>query len=941
VRSLQALVGAWLALSGCQCATQAREHRYQCTTAADCAPEFTCVKRVCLLPDGGTGIGGGAGGGSALGGGGEGGGANAGGGVACSIPLPAPAVKTVFVTAATFTGNFGGVNGADHNCAAAAADAGLTGTFRAWLADSNAQSAPSGRFDTVGAVFDYQLTTGTSIATGWSALTHGALAAPIDRDEHQALVSATNNVWTNVKADGTQNNPSPNRACADWTTTQTTGNRSGQEGSSSSSTAAWTQLNSSPNCTQSKRLYCFEQASTDDHLTPDALSFGDTSDVPRLALINSDVVALTGLSVAVEVSVSGPGSPQYRVCCSADCSAVMTDWTSTAGVVGSGQYLQLRQTSSSDYSAATVAALQVGTLTSTWTVTTAAPVCGAGMVAWWKLDESTGSTAADARALNPGITLNGPIWQPMGGRIDGALQFDGMSTELNVPHDASLDFGTGPFAITGWVKGGAQTQDYGVLFMKAANGPAGRENGVAVSVFGSLMGNLPGPACVISVASAQLGAGPPATLNIMDDTWHHIACIRDTASNLTFYLDGVMRSSTQIPPSTSTSTGLLASLGHYTSWDMGGHLNGLLDDVRIYRRAPSATEIAAMVTGHDCVAAAPPDAFSFTSQHDVALTTQVSSEIVPISGAGQPFDVIIAGEGTPEYRICSASDCSSVVTDWTAASVTIASGQFLQLRQTSGGLFRTETVAVVTVGSAVATWGVTTIARDCGLGLVSKWKLDEMSGTIASDSQGQNNGAVTNGMWETSSGQLGGALDFDGTSTKLDVADSPSLNFGTGAFTLSGWVRGGAQMNEWTPLYEKMAGTQTTGADWTGVTLVAHGGVTNGVSYLRPECDFRSNGTQFWAGPQQTTFDITDNAWHHLACVRDADHLRMYLDGVQQSSWPIPAGTSFDTTVGVSIGYSRQWNNAWFSGLIDDVRVYGRALSPGEIADISSGASCD
>jgi hypothetical protein len=138
-----------------------------------------------------------------------------------------------------------------------------------------------------------------------------------------------------------------------------------------------------------------------------------------------------------------------------------------------------------------------------------------------------------------------------------------------------------------------------------------------------------------------------------------------------------------------------------------------------------------------------------------------------------------------------------------------------------------------------------------------------------------------------------------------------------------------------------MTGAMTNGSDWTGLELVAYGGVSSGVSYLRPECDFRLNGTQFWAGPNQTTLNIMDNAWHHLACVRDADHVRMYLDGVQQGAAPIPGGTSFDTTVGASIGYSRQWTSGWFKGLIDDVRVYGRALSPGEIADLSSGASCD
>ena len=86
---------------------------------------------------------------------------------------------TVFVSSVTYDEGLGGGNGADEKCQILAYDAGLTGTFKAWIADD--MNAPADTFTRGEA--GYALVDGTIIATSWEDLTDGSLAAPIATDE--------------------------------------------------------------------------------------------------------------------------------------------------------------------------------------------------------------------------------------------------------------------------------------------------------------------------------------------------------------------------------------------------------------------------------------------------------------------------------------------------------------------------------------------------------------------------------------------------------------------------------------------------------------------------------------------------------------------------------------------------------------------------------------
>lgn len=104
-----------------------------------------------------------------------------------------------------------------------------------------------------------------------------------------------------------------------------------------------------------------------------------------------------------------------------------------------------------------------------------------------------------------------------------------------------------------------------------------------------------------------------------------------------------------------------------------------------------------------------PDGFDITDVGSVATGTLQTSPIVQITGITCSVTVSISGTGSPQYRTCSNSDCSTEVQTWTDANGSISNNQYLQLRLTaSPDSFSTRT-ATVTVGGAVDNWTVTTV----------------------------------------------------------------------------------------------------------------------------------------------------------------------------------------------------------------------------------------
>ena len=160
--------------------------------------------------------------------------------------------KIVFVTSEKYTGNLGGLAGADAICNGLAQNAGLPGEYMAWL--STADVSPITRFTTHHR-YPYVRVDGEVIALNWADLinTETPLANPINIEEHGLPVGGAA-VWTATLPDGSA---TPGTMCRDWTNDDDY-ILMAIVGLTDAVDHEWTQDGSNL-CPEAMRLYCFEQ----------------------------------------------------------------------------------------------------------------------------------------------------------------------------------------------------------------------------------------------------------------------------------------------------------------------------------------------------------------------------------------------------------------------------------------------------------------------------------------------------------------------------------------------------------------------------------------------------------------------------------------------------------------------------------------------------------
>lgn len=160
--------------------------------------------------------------------------------------------KTVFLSSQMYNGFLGGLAGADEKCQALANAAGLIGTFKAWLSDS--QEGPATRF--THSVFPYKRVDGATVASNWNDLTGlSYLLNPINVDEYGTISLYPFYAWTNTTVVGTPKYQDLFHSCTDWIDQVAMVSTLGDP---TSTTATWTDA-ISRFCSQMAHLYCFQQ----------------------------------------------------------------------------------------------------------------------------------------------------------------------------------------------------------------------------------------------------------------------------------------------------------------------------------------------------------------------------------------------------------------------------------------------------------------------------------------------------------------------------------------------------------------------------------------------------------------------------------------------------------------------------------------------------------
>ncbi len=192
------------------------------------------------------------------------------------------------------------------------------------------------------------------------------------------------------------------------------------------------------------------------------------------------------------------------------------------------------------------------------------------------------------------------------------------------------------------------------------------------------------------------------------------------------------------------------------------------------------------------------------------------------------------------------------------------------------------------------------------LGLIAHWALDETEGDIAQDSARSYDGFVIGGpIWQPGNGIVDGALQLDGID---DYVSTPFvLNPADGKFSVFAWIKGGAP--------GQAVLSQIGGVNWLCADPLEGNLITELKGLGRGGAELLS----------QTV--VTDGNWHRIGLVWDGSHRTLYVDDLAVAEDTQTNLEASENGLYIGAGKAMEPGSFW-SGLIDDVRIYNRAVTP-------------
>lgn len=620
-----------------------------------------------------------------------------------------------------------------------------------------------------------------------------------------------------------------------------------------------------------------------------------------------------------------------------------------------------------------------------------------GLVGYWKMDEATWSgTLADIvdSSGNGNIgTAQGATdakAYPTTGKFGNGGYFDGVDDYVSVPNNSMFSFGTNDFSISAWVKTNVTSTKIAV----------GKYSG-----YDYWLGNNYG--ATFSISGTQVNE-PSNTIS--DNNWHLITGVRSKGV-IYIFVDGKLRNSKANTNSASPDGNL--GIGQFGT--SGYFWNGLIDEVRIYNRALSPSEVSALYnfapgpigywnfeegqggsvadksgnsnngtwsgTGNhwdqgkygkggtfngsdDYVDIGNPTSLQLKGALTIGFWAKARNNGVAVGKGYEAYEIrprwdsvetggyIGYDTGTYWYSIAENQDMTSAVdsANWNYWTWVIQEGSYAKF-YVNGKLIKTINDSHFTIydndqnlqfgrrvspASAYFSGSIDEvkiynyartpgqIVEDMNAGhptggspiasQVGYYKFDEGYGETANNSgYGGSilNGAITSATW-TNNGKFGKGLSFNGSSSYVTVAENNALDPGTDDWSYGAWFKTTATGAQ--PIIYKYTSTEYYSL------RVNNGQIQSG---LRVDDTYVGNRT--------TESTYNDGKWHHVmvSCDRDGN-MNLYVDNVLKDSDSLSSvsGLDLNNSADLLIGYVA---GSYFSGLIDEVKIYNSALTEEQI----------
>ena len=531
------------------------------------------------------------------------------------------------------------------------------------------------------------------------------------------------------------------------------------------------------------------------------------------------------------------------------------------------------------------------------------------LVSWWRFDEGQGYIAYDSASDNDG-TVYGAQWT--GGQIGGALEFDGVNDYVETADSPELDITDG-ITIGMWIKSypGMDCDGRGNWRYLLRKGEVGWG---AYNLIYEASWDMPKIGfTVVSGSDYRLWtnrAAYPGEFTYLAFTYD-----AETGEQKTYFNGDLDSQQITGGGFIRNRSGPLRIGGGVNTGcpDGAGFFKGLIDEVRIYDRALSAEEILQIYR----------EGFRASNPNPADGATGIATDAVLSWDAG--IDAV-------SHDVYFGTNYNDVV----HATTTTALGVY-QGSQSSTSYIPTLANDTTYYWRIDEVEGLNTWRGDVWRfktwvepNLVSWWRFDEGQGYTAYDSAGSNNGSVYGAQW--TGGQIDGALEFDGEDDYIEVADSPGLDI-TDGITIGMWIKpypgmdcdergnwryllrkGEVGWGAYNLIYEASWDVPSTG--FTVVTGSAYRLWTNSAAYPG-EFTYLAFTYDAETGEQKTYFN------------GDLDSQQITGGGfIRNRSGPLRIGGGVNTGCPDGAGF--------FKGLIDEVRIYDRALSAEEILQLAS-----
>jgi PKD repeat protein len=358
----------------------------------------------------------------------------------------------------------------------------------------------------------------------------------------------------------------------------------------------------------------------------------------------------------------------------------------------------------------------------------------------------------------------------------------------------------------------------------------------------------------------------------------------------------------------------LSSRSYATRFDVGN------TDTYVVNLAAGATHFCS-VTAYDPA--------KVESAYSNELTIPIASAPPPAPPSTPPAPKVTfaaqPSSGRAPLDVGFANTTTGEVTSWawnfgdgSASTLKSPTHRYLQ-----PGTYYVSLTAIGPGGTAAVTSSAPiTVSASTGgpRGLVAAYGFNEGTGSSVSDLSGNGNvGTVSGARW-SNAGKFGKSLWFNGSSSRITVRDSPSLDL-SGAMTLAAWVYPTVAMTDrrvvivkersGSNAYHLHASSGTSGRVFTGV--------------------FTTTWNRLWSASA-----LPVNRWTHLAATYDGARQRLFVNGVQVAS-RTQTGAIATSTSPLRIGADGA-RGEHFLGRIDEVRIYSRALSGSELQTIMNTA---